>query len=83
MPDAKPNATPSSPPPGGAAAPDVGIGVSMADLAPMNRAPAAMPQADSVEFDDWLRCHLTPLHASVLTEPVPDRMLRLLDGIGD
>ncbi|MFC7473921.1 hypothetical protein ACFQS7_06125 [Dankookia sp. GCM10030260] len=78
MPEAKPNTVPNPPLPGGEPAPDVGIGASMSDLAPLNLAPPAVPEADSPAFDAWLRRHLTQLHAGVLVEPVPDQMLRLL-----
>ena len=43
--------------------------------------PALSPLADGPEFDAWLRRHLERLHGSVLTEPVPERFLRLLDGL--
>ncbi|MDO9711541.1 hypothetical protein [Paracraurococcus lichenis] len=50
---------------------------------------AALPQAlaepppEPPEFDAWLRRHLEGLHAGVLTEPVPERFLRILKGQAD
>jgi hypothetical protein len=46
-------------------------------------APSTVPQAESAEFDAWLRGHLAHVHAAVLTDPVPDRLLRLLDGLAE
>ncbi|TDH63583.1 hypothetical protein E2C06_04415 [Dankookia rubra] len=79
MPDAKPNALSAGVEP----ASDAGIGVSMQDLATPVRDRPPVPQAEAPEFDAWLRRHLTRLHAEVLTEPVPDRFLRLLDHLSD
>lgn len=61
--------------------PDAGIGTGMRTVLtdPPART-ALMPPAESPEFDAWLRLHLDRLHASVLTEPVPERFLRLLQG---
>jgi hypothetical protein len=53
----------------------------MQDLATPVRDSKSVPQAEAPEFDAWLRRHLGQLHAGVLTEPVPDRFLRLLDGL--
>jgi hypothetical protein len=36
---------------------------------------------DGPEFDAWLRRHLSQLHDRILTEPVPEHFLRLLDGL--
>ena len=60
-----------------------GIGVRMQDLElPTRPAPVTIPDAEAPEFDAWVRRHLGGLHAGVLTEPVPDHLLRLLDEAG-
>jgi hypothetical protein len=82
MPDAKPHALSNAPRAGAEPASVAGIGVAMQDLASPLRAPP-VPQAESPEFDAWLRGHLNGLHADVLAEPVPDRFLRLLDTLSD
>jgi hypothetical protein len=81
MPDATLNAMPNPLLAGVEPASDEGIGVAMQDLATPVRASKPLPQAEAPEFDAWLRRHLSALHAGVLTEPVPDRFLRLLDGL--
>jgi hypothetical protein len=81
MPDITPNAMPNAPLAGVEPASDEGIGVTMQDLAIPVRDPKPVPQAEAPEFDAWLRSHLSALHAGVLTEPVPDRFLRLLGGL--
>lgn len=75
MPDAKPNV----PIAGVEPASDEGIGVAMQDLAAPPRDSMPAPQSEAPEFDAWLRHQLRGLHADMLTKPVPDRFLRLLD----
>ncbi|WP_431268755.1 NepR family anti-sigma factor [Dankookia sp. P2] len=79
MPDAKPNVLPAGVEP----ASDAGIGVAMQDFAIPIRDKSTVPQAEAPRFDTWLRRHLGQLHAEVLTEPVPERFLRLMDRLGD
>lgn len=61
-----------------------GIGTGMLDttLAALPQA-LAEPPPEPPEFDAWLRRHLEGLHAGVLTEPVPERFLRILKGQAD
>jgi hypothetical protein len=39
---------------------------------------AEAPPLNAAAFDAWLRGHLQQMHAAVLSEPVPERFLRLL-----
>jgi len=87
MPEPKPT-TPPGEPARGVEPPVVGgIGVRMQDLElPTRPSPPALPplalqQSEEPEFDAWLRRHLGGLHSDVLTEPVPERLLRLLDDL--
>lgn len=43
--------------------------------------PGTVPPQEDQAFDAWLREHLSGLHRAVLSEPVPDRLLRVL-GLG-
>jgi hypothetical protein len=56
-----------------------GIGKMMQDLLHPPPTRPDVPPTEPLEFDRWLRGHLAQLHAEVLTEPVPDRFLRLLE----
>lgn len=40
------------------------------------------PPDEPAAFDDWLRPQLAKFHAALLTEPVPDRLLRILGVLG-
>jgi Anti-sigma factor NepR len=61
------------------AQPAIGDQMQTAILSPRASGPAPAPD-DTSEFDAWLRGHLGRLYASVLTEPVPERFLRILEG---
>ena len=43
-------------------------------------APAA---EDTALFDNWVRRELARLHGSVLQEPIPDRLRRIIEGGAD
>ncbi|TCZ65382.1 hypothetical protein [Roseicella aquatilis] len=83
MSDPKPNPTPGGTFPRMEPAARPGIGKDMQDLAlsPQPDGRFATPAVEAPEFDIWLRRHLSGLHADLLSEPVPDRLLRLLDGL--
>ncbi|MCB4825077.1 hypothetical protein [Roseicella aerolata] len=57
--------------------PGIGSDMQSATLAPRLR-DAEAPPLDAAAFDSWLRGHLEQMHAAVLSEPVPERFLRLL-----
>lgn len=44
---------------------------------------AAPPPKDDSAFDRWLRQELGRLHDDVLREPVPDRLLHIVESVGD
>ena len=43
-------------------------------------APAPESPVDDAAFDAWLRRELHSLHGTVLSEPVPEHLLRVLEG---
>ena len=46
--------------------------------------PAGAPAAkDTALFDNWVRRELVRLHGSVLQEPIPDRLRRIIEGGAD
>ena len=80
MPELKPATPPGKAARGVEPSAGAGIGVRMQDLElPTRPAPLAIPAAEAPEFDAWLRRHLGRMHAGVMTEPVPEHLLRLLD----
>lgn len=77
-------ATTPEPAPDAEPSPTPGIGEEMQTTTQTTFARIPMmPPGDDPGFDAWLRRHLGRLHGSIIAEPVPERFLRLLEGLPD
>jgi hypothetical protein len=54
--------------------------VAAADFGRARLPPPLPPDADADHFDAWLSTALKREHAAALSEPVPEALLRLLEG---
>ena len=55
------------------------IGRAMQTAAHIPPPPASPPPPDNRDFDRWLQRELGRLHNDVLYEPIPDRLLRIIE----
>jgi hypothetical protein len=61
----------------------IDTGMQVASTPSAMRAIAPPPSKDDPVFDRWLRNELGRLHNDVLQEPVPDRLLQIIQGTDD